>query len=337
MRLNLKNWLVFAMFLPLAGGLLAACSPVNLPEPVAVLASVPPSETPLRSAAFTPVLTPPASPGPTTPVAEVPQAISSPTVVVEIPAPVIPTLTSQASRPTWWKPLPGLRWQWQLSAPPVDLRLDVDVYDIDLFDNDARVVTALHAQGRKVVCYLSAGSRENWRPDQKEFPAAVIGADYQGWPGENWLDIRQIELLAPVMRARLDLCKNKGFDGIEPDNIDGYTNETGFPLTYEDQVRYNLWLANEAHARGLSIGLKNDQDQVKDLLPSFDWALTEDCFAEEWCDQMKPFIQKGKPVFAAEYTDKGVEIEELCHAPGLPSFSFILKNRELDSWRQACP
>jgi len=78
----------------------------------------------------------------------------------------------------------------------------------------------------------------------------VLGNDYEGWAGEKWLDIRQISTLAPIMRARLDLCKQKGFDAVEPDNIDGYTNATGFPLTAQDQLDYNIWLANEAHARG---------------------------------------------------------------------------------------
>ena len=237
----------------------------------------------------------------------------------------------------WPKPVADLRWQWQLSELPVDLSLDVDVYDIDLFDNDASVIAALHAQGRKVICYLSAGSWEEWRPDADQFPAEVIGRNYAGWPGEKWLDIRQIEALAPVMRARLDLCRDKGFDGIEPDNIDGYTNDTGFPLTDADQIKYNRWLADEAHARGLSIGLKNDPDQAADLLAYFDWALTEDCFAEGWCEAMLPFIQAGKPVFAAEYTDSGVSLEQVCPQARQLQFSLILKDRDLNAELQACP
>jgi endo-alpha-1,4-polygalactosaminidase (GH114 family) len=224
-----------------------------------------------------------------------------------------------------------------LSGSPIDLGVDADVYDIDLFDSDASVIATLHAQGRKVICYVSVGSWEDWRPDADQFPASVIGKDYEDWPGENWLDIRQIELLGSVMRARLDLCRDKGFDGIEPDNIDGYTNDTGFPLTYADQVKYNRWLAEEAHARGLSIGLKNDADQVTDLLPDFDWALTEDCFAEGWCKDMKPFTQTGKPVFSAEYTDMGVSLEQLCPQARLLDFSLILKDRDLDAWRETCP
>lgn len=230
-----------------------------------------------------------------------------------------------------------MRWQWQLSGLPVDLSFDVEMYDIDLFENEASVIEALHAQGRKVVCYVSVGSWEDWRPDADQFPASVIGKKYEGWPGEKWLDIRQIELLAPVMRARLDLCRDKGFDGVEPDNIEGYDNDTGFPLTYEDQIRYNQWLADEAHARGLSIGLKNDSDQAVDLLPYYDWALTEDCFAQGWCEEMLPFIQAGKPVFAAEYTDSVAAIEPFCEEAEKLNFSLILKDRELSAWRQPCP
>ena len=247
------------------------------------------------------------------------------------------TPTPQDGPGTWWRPSVGLRWQWQLSDLPLDLNIDADVYDIDLVDSDAAVIAALHARGRQVVCYVSVGSWEDWRPDAGQFPSSVIGNEYEGWPGERWLDIRQIEALAPVMRARLDLCRDKGFDGIEPDNVDGYTNDTGFPLTYGDQIRYNRWLANEAHARGLSIGLKNDPDQVVDLLPYYDWALTEDCFAESWCEEMAPFVEAGKPVFAAEYTDTGVSMEQACRQAAQLRFSLILKDRDLGGWQQHCP
>ena len=105
------------------------------------------------------------------------------------------------------------------------------MYDIDMFDHSSEVVASLQAKGRKVICYISAGSLEDWRPDADQFPKSVLGKSLEGWVGERWLDIRQIDLLAPIMTARMDLCKEKGFDGIEPDNIDGYINDTGFPLT----------------------------------------------------------------------------------------------------------
>jgi hypothetical protein len=234
------------------------------------------------------------------------------------------------------RPAVGATWQWQLDTP-VDTTVAAQIFDIDLFDNGAATVATLHAGGAQVICYLSAGSWEDWRDDADDFPAAVLGKDYDGWPGERWLDVRRLDLLGPILQARLDLCRAKGFDGVEPDNIDGYTNDTGFPLTAADQLTFNRWLATEAHARGLSIGLKNDADQVADLLDVFDWALTEDCFAEGWCADLAPFVAAGKAVLAAEYTDTGVTLGELCPAAQALQLSPILKHRDLDAWRQTCP
>jgi hypothetical protein len=234
----------------------------------------------------------------------------------------------------WWRPVPGLTWQWQLSGD-LDLDQTVDVIDIDL-DEDPAVVDALHAGGVRVICYISVGSYEDWREDADQFPPEVLGKNYEGWPGEKWLDIRRIDLLAPVMRARLDACAAKGFDGVEPDNIEIYTNETGFPLTYADQLRYAAWLAEEAHARGLAIGLKNAPEQVSDLVDLYDFAITEDAFYYDWAGEMRPFIEAGKPVFAAEYTDLGGDFEDFCRRSAELGFSTILKQRDLDAWVRAC-
>ncbi len=235
-----------------------------------------------------------------------------------------------------WVPVPGTTWQWILSGT-ISTSADVQAYDLDGFDASAQTVQKLHDQGRKAICYLSVGSYEDWRPDASNFPSSVLGNDYEGWAGEKWLDIRKIDLLAPVLTARLDMCKSKGFDAIEPDNIDGYTNDTGFPLKYSDQLAFNKWLAGEAHARGLSIGLKNNQDQVADLVNVFDWALTEDCFDQGWCESMSPFISAGKAVFVAEYTDTGMTTAKFCSQASGLKMSGILKNRDLDAWVKVCP
>ncbi len=256
-----------------------------------------------------------------------PPALEPPTMT-DSPAPI---------RTSLWSPTPGLTWQWQLSQPPVDATVDAQVYDIDLFDNDASVVQGLHALGRKVICYISVGSREDWRPDADQFPPEVLGKDYTGWPGEKWLDIRQIDKLSPIMRARLDLCASKGFDAVEPDNIEIYDNDSGFPITYQDQLRYALWLSEEAHRRGLAIGLKNAADMVQDSLPHFDFAIAEDCYVQGWCDQLIPFIQAGKAVFASEYTDTGVDFKAACEWGRAHGFSFIQKNRILTAFRVTCP
>jgi hypothetical protein len=235
-----------------------------------------------------------------------------------------------------WQPPQRTTWQWQLSGR-LDLTVDAAVYDVDLFDTPTTAVRRLHQQGRRVICYLSAGSWEEWRPDAAGFPPELLGKAYGGWPGERWLDIRRLDLLGPILGARLDLCRFKGFDGVEPDNVDGYQNDTGFPLTAHDQVVFNRWLAAEAHRRGLSIGLKNDPDQAAQLVTDFDWALTEDCFAEGWCDQMAVFVATGKPVFAAEYTDMDVDLAGLCPQAKRLRFNLLLKARELTAWRATCP
>jgi hypothetical protein len=240
-------------------------------------------------------------------------------------------------RVDWWRPsAESLSWQWQLSEPPVDISIDADVYDIDIFDNDASVISELHALGRKVIGYINVGSWEAWRPDKDRFPSEVCGKDYEGWPGERWLDIRRMDLLAPVMLARMDLCKAKGFDAVEPDNMEIHGNDTGFPITYEDQLRYALWLAEQAHQRGLSIGIKNAADQVPDLIEHFDFAIIEDYFFYGVEEKMLPLIEADKPVFAAEYDDTGVDFAAACRKARQLSISVIQKHRILTSYRVAC-
>jgi len=244
--------------------------------------------------------------------------------------------SSPSSSNDWWHPTVGLTWQWQIGDNDIDTSIPADVYDIDLYVDQA-IIDELHAKGRKVICYISVGSWEDWRPDKDSFPSQVLGNDYEGWKGERWLDIRQIEDLAPVMLARLDLCNAKGFDALEPDNMEIYTNDTGFPLTYDDQLKYALWLADEAHKRGLAIGQKNASDQVKDLVDIYDFAITEDYFYYKETESMLPYIEAGKPVFAAEYTDLPGDFVEFCKQSKQLNFSTILKKRGLDAWIQTCP
>jgi hypothetical protein len=230
-----------------------------------------------------------------------------------------------------WRPALVTPWQWQLTMP-VDQSVDVVMYDIDLFQNSADVVASLHARGRKVICYMSAGTFENWRPDADRFPRDVLGGGLN-WRGESWLDTRRLDVLGPIMEARLDLCRAKGFDGVEPDNVDGYSNRTGFPLSPEDQLRFNVFLANAAHARGLSVGLKNDVSQIEELLPYFDWALSEQCFEYRVCRTLLPFIAAGKAVFEVEYE---LDAEEFCPQANAMNFNAMVKDYRLDEEREPC-
>ena len=165
------------------------------------------------------------------------------------------TPTPTTSPPAWWHPAPGTSWQIQYTGA-LDLSLDVQMYDLDLFETSPSVMDELHAANIRVVCYFSAGSWEDWRPDANQFPESVLGNELEGWPGERWLDIRQIDILGPIMAARLDLAAQKGCDGVDPDNVEGYANDSGFPLTAQDQAAYNIWLATQAHNRRLAVGLE---------------------------------------------------------------------------------
>ena len=179
------------------------------------------------------------------------------------------------------------------------------VYDLDLFDTPQGTIDALRAQGHRVVCYFSAGSSENWRPDFGLFQAGDQGRNLDGWPGERWLDTRSANVRA-IMKARMDLAVSRHCDGVDPDNVDGHTNNTGLPLTAATQLDYNRFLAQEAHARGLAVGLKNDVAQLDELAPSFDFAVNEQCHVYNECAGYSAFTGRSKPVFNIEYDSKWV-------------------------------
>jgi len=226
---------------------------------------------------------------------------------------------------SWWAPTPLTTWQWQLQGT-VDTSVDVQMYDVDLFDTPQATIDKLHKDGRVVICYFST-QYESWRADAKLFTPAVLGKNLDDWEGEKWVDIRS-PIVRTVMQGRLDLAFNKSCDGVEPDNVDGYSVKTGFPLTANDQISFNTFLANEAHTRSLSVALKNDLDQAKALQPVFDWALNEECYSYDECTLLNPFISANKAVFNAEYS--GTAAKVCPYMVGL-KFSSLIKKIALDA------
>ncbi|MEU2260851.1 endo alpha-1,4 polygalactosaminidase [Streptomyces sp. NPDC087659] len=231
-----------------------------------------------------------------------------------------------------WQPRPGTAWQWQLDGRADPSAADVPVYDIDGFENSADDVARLHRDGRRVICYINAGAWERFRPDQADFPASVRGRP-NGWDGERWLDIRRLDVLRPLMERRFDMCREKGFDAVEPDLLDAYLNDTGFPLTAADQLAYNRMIARVAHDRGLSVGLKNDLPQVAALVGDFDFAVNEECAQYGECGKLAPFIAAGKAVFHVEYA---LANGDFCGESRRLGLSSMRKRLELDAWRRPC-
>ncbi|CAM5652394.1 Glycoside-hydrolase family GH114 TIM-barrel domain-containing protein OS=Streptomyces alboniger OX=132473 GN=CP975_01430 PE=4 SV=1 [Streptomyces alboniger] len=235
-------------------------------------------------------------------------------------------------RPGPWRPVPGTAWQWQLDGR-VDPRVDVPVYDIDGFENRAADVARLHRDGRRVICYVNAGAWESFRPDSGDFPAAVLGRA-NGWKGERWLDIRRLDVLRPLLAARLDMCREKGFDAVEPDLMDGYLHDTGFPLSARHQLAFNRMIAGLAHERGMSVGLKNDLPQIPHLVEHFDFAVNEECAQYGECASLGPFVRAGKAVLHVEYA---VPTARFCRQARDLGLSSMRKRLDLGTWREPCP
>ncbi|MCB1936649.1 MAG: endo alpha-1,4 polygalactosaminidase, partial [Nitrosomonas sp.] len=140
---------------------------------------------------------------------------------------------------------------------------------------------------------------------------------------------------------RLNLAMQKGCDGVEPDNMDGYLNDSGFDLTARDQLAFNKFIVNEAHKRGLSVGLKNDLDQIPELVDFYDFSVNEQCHEFDECNTLEPFVQAGKPVLNAEYlqqySDDANERETLCTTANNAQFSTLILPLDLDdSFRLSC-
>jgi hypothetical protein len=206
------------------------------------------------------------------------------------------------------------------------------VYDVDGADVPRRTVRELHDAGRRVVCYIDAGTWESWRDDAGRFPKAARGKPVDGWPGEYWLDVRRHDI-RPILSDRMRRCRDKGFDAIDPDNVNGYTNETGFPLTAADQIEFDTWVARRAHELGLAVGLKNDLDQAKQLEPHFDFAVLEECFQFRECGPASRFVKADKAVVDVEYE---LPRSEFCPRALELRFAAMRKRLSLGPWRRPC-
>jgi hypothetical protein len=277
-------------------------------------------------------------------------ALSGPASAATAPPPV----ACNTAQGACWHPPLNARWQYQLqgvaayastgginvgiSAIPYTggAAVHPSVFDIDLYVDqaisgnnttfDTAAVNAIHAAGGKAICYLSAGTWENWRVDANQFPASVLGSK-NGWPGEKWLDIRQTSILLPIMEARVQKCRQAGFDGVEWDNVDGFSNRTGFPLTANDQLVYDASLANLAHSYGLTVALKNDVEQLPDLAPYVDYAVNEQCQQYNECGGYTTyFTNAGKAVFQVEYK---LSQSKFCPAANAANRNAITKTFDL--------
>ena len=241
---------------------------------------------------------------------------------------------------TWYRPALGVSWHWQLMGE-VNTSYAVELYDIDLFNTPQSTIDTLRRQGKRVICYFSAGSYEAYRSDVGQFMESDLGKTLDDFPDERWLDIRSDDVVR-IMLKRLDVARQKHCDGVELDNVDGYSNDSGFNLTAQDQLAFNRRMANEAHAKGLAVALKNDLEQVVELVDYYDFSVNEQCHEFDECELLAPFIRSGKPVLNAEYqshlrSDVSSR-ERMCKASERMQLSTLVLPIDLDdSFRFSCP
>ena len=247
-------------------------------------------------------------------------------------AAVMAGATAHAGAPL---PAPGTPWDWQLSRP-LNLQVKVQVLDIDPDLVSAAQLRRLKRRGIFLVCYVSVGTWENWRRDRGRFPRTVLGLPYDNWPDERFLDIRRVEDLLPIMRARFERCRRLGFDAVEADNIDLHEQRTGFPIRARHVVRYARALADMAHGLGLAIAQKNAPDLTPALSSFMDLAIVEECFEQGWCERMRPYLARGRPVLAAEYRLTFKHVKRACRQAQHMRISLIFKRPELTRWRRDC-
>jgi hypothetical protein len=261
--------------------------------------------------------------------------VLTPQLVAHLPAPV----PCDAKKGSCWKPAVGTEWLWQLSCDTAktctNLEVQAPFYVIDAMGNPASTVAAIHERGEHAYCYVDIGSWEDTRSDASQFPSGVLGERYIGWPHERWLDIRQLGILAPIMVARMEVCVQKGFDGVQFDNVQDWDNPTGFPITQGESAYYTAWMANQAHAMGLSASWENAPTNVAVLEPYMEALIFESCYSHHFCQDSAPMIHASKWAGGVEYRPA---LKDMSFCPTYAEYRMMgaFRERALKSYRIPC-
>lgn len=207
-------------------------------------------------------------------------------------------LVAALSVPTF--PGPGAVADYQLGGA---YRPETGV-DVVVRDRTARPV-----EGTYSVCYVNAfqtqpGSLRWWRTKHPE----LLLRDHRGrlvrdagWPDEVLLDIRTKRkrvALARIVGRWIDGCDRKGFQAVEPDNLDAWTRSRRL-TTKRQTIGYAKRLVRHTHRRGMAIAQKNTAELLRHRV-GFDFAVVEECQRYRECDA---FVRRyGSQVVEVEYT-----------------------------------
>ncbi|MDQ1007742.1 hypothetical protein QFZ82_002227 [Streptomyces sp. V4I23] len=223
------------------------------------------------------------------------------------------------------RPAAGAVFDYQLGGayPPAD---DVEAVSRD---RGAEPVPGLYN-----ICYVNAFQTQPgdavawWR---KKHPDLLLrGRDGKLVVDEEW-DEPLFDLSSAAKRRSLlgvvgpwiDGCAERGFDAVEPDNLDSYTRSDGL-LSEADAIAFARLLADRAHARGLAIAQKNTAELLdghEDI--GFDFAVVEECARYEECPGFTRAYD-GR-VFDVEYEQE--DFATACRT--WPRLSVVLRDRDV--------
>jgi len=156
--------------------------------------------------------------------------------------PLTPEERLAITRPVLWTPEIAAPFQIILTGvvDTAAARLTpehVAIFDIDMFLTPKSSIDDLRTQNKKVICYFSAGSSEDWRDDYGRLTAKDMGnkvekddAGKSFWDGEKWLNIKNpnpsdtqnLPNVWQLMRDRIRFAAQQGCDAIDPDNVGKY-------------------------------------------------------------------------------------------------------------------
>ena len=130
------------------------------------------------------------------------------------------------------------------------------------------------------------------------------------------------------MNGWIDGCKTKGFQAIEPDNLDSWTRSLN-QLSKANNVALAKLLVTHAHSIGLAIAQKNTPQlgSTGKISIGFDFAIAEECQVYAECGSYtRPYKNR---VIEIEYTDTARSaFTESCSARG-EMISVILRDRNV--------
>lgn len=223
------------------------------------------------------------------------------------------------------------------------------IYDIDGINNPKSTVTALHAIGDHVICYVEVGSAGDYYSAADEGitttyfaqlqAAGELGGKVSGYP-EYLLNITSPTTVSIIESMIKQQCAAKGFDAVETDLDETYTGgegSTGFALTKANEEQYVTTLANYMHSLGLGWIIKNPDDTgdsfAADMEPLADAVLTEQCNQYSTCILLASY-EGHKAIFNAEYTPETTT--EFCTADNAIGLNGAVFKVALDGGRAPC-